>query len=250
MLSYAMLSKQGNRDYNEDCIWAETRENEACFVLADGLGGQGNGSAASTYVVDKVKKQFNHYKNEKNKEFIDCVIQDCQNELLELKKSEESTTDMMTTMVLLVINQKNITWGHVGDSRLYFFENDLLIERTIDHSVPQILASSGEIEEKEIRHHPDRNRLLRAIGVQKSGKLNSIQERDCEKKKYSFLLCSDGFWELINEDEMEQLLCESKTPQQWLEKMEKTVLKNGRNTNMDNYSAICVFLDNTLEDAL
>ena len=58
----------------------------------------------------------------------------------------------------------------------------------------------------------------------------------------SFLLCSDGFWELIEERQMCKALKKSKTPREWLENMEQVVLENGRGTNMDNYSAIAVFI--------
>ena len=58
----------------------------------------------------------------------------------------------------------------------------------------------------------------------------------------SFLLCSDGFWELIDERHMCKTLKKAKTPEEWLQNMRQIVLKNGRGTNMDNYSAIAVFI--------
>ena len=58
----------------------------------------------------------------------------------------------------------------------------------------------------------------------------------------AFVLCSDGFWELITEKEMEKTLKQSSSVAQWLEKMEKIVAKRGENKDMDNYSAICVYI--------
>jgi len=58
----------------------------------------------------------------------------------------------------------------------------------------------------------------------------------------SFLLCSDGFWELIEEKEMSRCLKKSSNPEQWLFVMEKIVQRNGKRRNMDNYSAIAVFV--------
>ena len=72
---------------------------------------------------------------------------------------------MKTTVVVLHIKNKNARWAHVGDSRLYFFKNKKLIERTLDHSVPQNLVVCKEIKEKDIRYHADRNRLLRVLGT-------------------------------------------------------------------------------------
>ena len=60
--------------------------------------------------------------------------------------------------------------------------------------------------------------------------------------KQAFLLCSDGFWELIDEKMMCKTLKKAKTPEEWLKSMEQIVLENGKGTNMDNYSAIAVFV--------
>lgn len=55
---------------------------------------------------------------------------------------------------------------------------------------------------------------------------------------YQFLLCTDGYWELIEEDDMLRTLKESATPQQWLSQMNRIILENGRGQEMDNYTAI------------
>ena len=59
----------------------------------------------------------------------------------------------------------------------------------------------------------------------------------------AFLLCSDGFWELIEEKTMQTMLKKSETPENWLDNMEKEVLKNGKGKEMDNYSAVAVFVN-------
>ena len=68
-----------------------------------------------------------------------------------------------------------------------------------------------------------------------------VSEPMPEEAGQAFLLCSDGFWENIEEEQMEACLQKSANPHEWLERMEKIVVKNGRGTNMDNYSAIVVF---------
>ena len=107
-----------------------------------------------------------------------------------------------------------------------------------------VIPATGEIDESEIRHHPDRNRLLRAVGMHdQTGILNSVQTIEKNENRHQFLLCSDGFWEYIDEKHMEKTLKRAKTPEIWLAKMQKIVQKNGKNNNMDNYTAIAVFLD-------
>lgn len=244
MISFAMLSKEGNRQYNEDTIYAKVKDEEACFILADGLGGQGNGDVASAYVKEIVSALYENENIVDNREFVNDAVEKCQKSILRKKKEDTALKHMMSTLVLLLIHERTISWGHVGDSRLYYFQEGKMMERTIDHSVPQVLATTGEIKESEIRSHPDRNRLLRAIGMEEGkNPLNSYKEVDRGKREHIFLLCSDGFWEYIEEKEMEKTLKRAKKPEQWLRKMEKIVIRKGKKRNMDNYSAICVFVE-------
>ena len=111
----------------------------------------------------------------------------------------------------------------------------------MDHSVPQMLFNTGTIREKQIRHHEDRNRLTRVLGSDEENSKPFITIQEPRNEDAAFLLCSDGFWENIEEEQMEACLQKSANPHEWLERMEKIVVKNGRGTNMDNYSAIVVF---------
>ncbi len=106
-----------------------------------------------------------------------------------------------------------------------------------------MLVAVGEIKEKEIRHHPDRNRLLRVLGVEVEELKHQVSEPINREGRQAFLLCSDGFWELIEEKKMEATYKKASTPEEWLQEMQKIVMKNGKNTNMDNYSAIAVWID-------
>lgn len=152
---------------------------------------------------------------------------------------------MKTTLVILEIEKERIRWGHIGDSRLYYFVNGRIRERTLDHSVPQMLVSAGEIKEKAIRHHPDRNRLLRVLGTDGDDEPVNYQESEVVKRTggQAFLLCTDGFWELIEEKKMEAALKKASTPDQWIAAMQEIICKNGRGTNMDNYSAVAVWVN-------
>ena len=134
-------------------------------------------------------------------------------------------------------------WGHIGDSRLYYFQNEKLIGRTLDHSVPQMLVASGQIKEKQIRSHSDRNRLLRVLGLDWDCPKYQVAEPEEFQGRQEFLLCSDGFWELIDEKKMRHCLKKAKNPAHWLDMMEETVRKNGSRKDMDNYSAVAVWIE-------
>lgn len=239
IMQYSMLSNEGNREYNEDYVVYCICKEKACFVLADGLGGHGKGEIASKYVCESVIEDF-----EKNGDvfILEKAIQNAQKRLLQLQKEMNYNVGMKTTIVILYINGDNAQWAHIGDSRLYLWNRWRIVERTFDHSVPQMLVLARELKEKEIRFHEDRNRLLRAMGNENDNLKADISKVTKCKKGQSFLLCSDGFWEYIDEKKMQTQYLVAKTPEEWLRRMERIVCKNGKDSNMDNYSAIAVWL--------
>jgi serine/threonine protein phosphatase PrpC len=100
-----------------------------------------------------------------------------------------------------------------------------------------------EIKEKQIRFHPDRNKLLQVIGVPWTETPYEFSDSYSTNSFDAFLLCTDGFWELITEKEMCKCLKKSATPEEWIAKMEHIVCENGQGKEMDNYSAIAVFTE-------
>lgn len=241
MILYDLLSNAGGRENNEDSVGMYQNEQEYCFVLADGLGGHGKGEVASRLAVETCVNVF--AREGAGEEVLSQSFDQAQQAILKGQKEDYHAQDMKTTLVLLHVGEEGIWWGHIGDSRLYYFKNKKLAERTLDHSVPQMLVAAGQIKEKQIRNHPDRNRLLRVLGIDWDAPKYQIGEMTAREGSQAFLLCSDGFWELIDEKKMQHCLKKAKTPGQWLMLMEEIVNKNGQGKNMDNYSAVAVWLD-------
>ena len=240
MISSRLFTNKGKRPSNEDHIGRIRTDNCVTFMVADGLGGHGFGEVASDIAIKSCKNAAQVF--EDPIEVIENSFVTAEQKVLELQQSDYKYSDMMTTLVQFVI-QKNIgVWGHIGDSRLYHFRRDKLISHTKDHSVPQMLVNMGEIADSDIRGHEDRNRLLKAIGTEWNGNAYEIAEPIRLKKSDSFLLCTDGFWELIEEDAMERFLVEAETIDQWLDLMVNEIVKNGLEKDMDNYSAIAIWL--------
>lgn len=111
--------------------------------------------------------------------------------------------------------------------------------QTRDHSVPQMLVLTGEIKTEEIRSHPDRNKLLRALGDDRETVKFELTRFDVRAGD-AFLLCSDGFWEPVTESEMLALLQSEPTARAWLEKMSRLAAENSGGKAMDNYTAVAV----------
>lgn len=241
-MEYFKLSKSGEREINEDSVGIFTEGDKTVFVLADGLGGHGFGEVASREAAEAVAICLKSNSNKCFDALMADFFQIAHGKLKKMQREVGEESFFKTTMVILGVSPREIIWGSVGDSRIYHFEEKTLIERSMDHSVPQMLASSGRIKEKQIRRHEDRSRLLRVLGDEEESARPHISGLEPRNEGAAFLLCSDGFWDFIDERHMTKALRKAHNPEEWLNTMEKTVVKNGKGCNMDNYSAIGVFL--------
>ena len=241
MLRYATITNNGSREVNEDSLGAYEKDGNYGFIVCDGLGGHGMGDLASQCVRDTFEDQFG--KTDDMVNFLGQVFITAQQILLEEQEKKRAGNKMKTTAVAMVTDDRNAYIGHVGDSRLYVFAKNKVKVRTIDHSIPQMLVLSKQIKEKEIRHHKDRNILLRVMGVEWEEPMYELMAPMDLRKCQAFLLCTDGFWELIEEEEMCALLKKATTPEEWLLEMENVVKANGLGKSMDNYSAIAVWTE-------
>ena len=243
-LSHFTFTDAGGRIVNEDSAFAVAAGDCGCFAVCDGLGGHGRGDEASKLVCQSFENAYRRQLEQKKDAaaFLADAIRGAQEELL-LKQQLLSCPDAMkTTAVLLVVDGEMAQYAHVGDSRLYLFRNGGLLHRTLDHSVPQMLVNLGEITPDQIRHHEDRNRLLRVLGVPwEKDKFDMPAEPVRVMPGDSFLLCTDGFWEWINENEMAAALKRANSAEAWIVAMAKTVKLRGILKKADNFTAVGVW---------
>ena len=235
------ISRVGSREVNEDAyVIKKDGRGRYLFAVADGLGGHGRGELASRAAVTAAADCFDQWDAQTPlKDFLTDAMWNAQNRVMELHREYEETNSMKTTCVLLAIDGNRAMWAHVGDSRLYWMAGNGL-HRTVDHSVPQMLALQKEIKEEEIRFHPDRNKLLRAMGNEWEKPKFDVSDELILTEPTAFLLCSDGFWELIREDEMLAVYKTADSPKAWLDGMAKIVQAAGEGQEMDNNTAIAV----------
>ena len=240
MITYSIFTNKGGRPDNEDYVAAKQIDGRYAFILADGLGGHGYGEVASKLVVDEGIRLLNEIEDIEH--YLKYSFEIAQDKLLKYQKANRAVREMKTTKVNLCINKSDVMWGHIGDSRLYYFKGKRLIKRTLDHSYVQSLCRSKEIKETDIRNHPDRNVLLRVMGEDWNEPKYELSKKYRLKKNMSFLLCSDGFWELIDEKQMKMCLAKAQNVDEWIALMKNIIDENGKGKEMDNYSAIAVWV--------
>ncbi len=237
----ATYSGAGGRSENQDALGARRGSlGQSCWVMADGLGGQAGGGTASKLAVDAVLEAFT-VDPTVSPERVRDLIQAAHEAVLAAQADDPDLAGMASTAVVLLADDRGAIWGHVGDSRLYRFRAGRLAVQTEDHSVPQALVQAGEISPSDIRHHADRARLLQALGSGESLRPAVPDRPTVLEPGDAFLMCTDGFWELITEDEMAADLSKSIDPEAWVRTM--AVRVTGRmEEDHDNLSAIAVFV--------
>ncbi len=235
MICYASCTDVGGRPYNEDSVdYKKIDEEHLCVVLADGLGGHGGGEIASGEAVKLILDGWNGTATPAS---LCELAQAAHRKILSL---QTPVCKMKTTVVILTIEKGRVQWAHAGDSRLYHFVDGKLVFQTRDHSSSQIAVLMGQIKQEEIRFHEDRSNIFRALG-QESNFSADAEEQELSPGQHAFLLCTDGFWEYVYENEMEKELQVSESPQDWINRM-KFHLEKRVNGDNDNNTAAAVWL--------
>ncbi len=240
--STATCSRTGGRPYNEDAVgFRERAEGGGCWLVADGLGGHGGGEVASRLAVETLLALYETLPLD-TPEQIHQALQQAEQAIHDRQHGERRLSQMRSTLVGLFCTGDQALWAHIGDSRLYHFRDGRVRFQTADHSVPWALVQAGEITPAEVRHHEDRNRLLRTLGNDKALRPVITETATALQQGDAFLLCSDGFWEYVTEPRMEICLSKSASPAAWLQTMEHLLLACAEPEH-DNYTALALYIE-------
>lgn len=233
-----VFSSRGGREYNEDSADVFLAEDRAAFVLADGLGGHLCGDIASKSAVETILGQLREVGKEELGEAAFRQIFTAANErVLELQR--EKAARMKSTAVALYIASGMAHWAHIGDSRLYRIRDGALADITEDHSVAFKKYKAGEITRAQIGRDEDQSSLLRALG--NPGEIAPDYGSAVCEPTDAFLLCSDGVWEHLLDEEVRIDRLKSATAREWAELMLLRVTRRVERDH-DNLSMIAVIL--------
>lgn len=240
-IQIAVLSRQGGRERNEDACGYWSDGGPVCCVLSDGAGGHGGGDVASRVAVEAVLDAFSKRPDCAPRGVL-SLLDLANREVIRQQSSSDDLHDMRATLVLLSIDPAApaASWGHVGDSRLYCFRNGFVVSRTKDHSLLQSMVDAGFADASKLRGNPERSVLIASLGGEDGFDPDVLAEPFRLESGDAFLLCSDGFWEYVNESAMEATLQRAASPEQWLAEMEQYVVEP-RRPGQDNYSALALW---------
>jgi len=199
------------RVLNEDNWgWTQLSEDVRLYVAADGMGGHEAGEVASRMAVDTICKEaaerferITQITPETLENILDESFQAANNGIKE--HSEEMGNDMGTTLVATLIYKQSLALvANVGDSRGYLMRDAVLHQITRDHSLVARMVEQNRISPEEARNHPHSNILLRTVGTERNVEID-IFSVELEKGD-RLLLCSDGLWGEIEDEDIEAIL--------------------------------------------
>jgi serine/threonine protein phosphatase PrpC len=206
-LEFYQLTSVGDREINQDCMAHRVCADYAVFVVADGLGGHQAGEKASQFFCRGLIEQVQHFQpriaQQPEQAVRDWVVA-AVGRMRDLFAGDPHAGDAHTTCAILYLDDDRVVSTHCGDSRIYRLNSSSLLWRTKDHSLTQQLFDDGEISEWEMGVHPEQNQLTRSINVLAPPNVD-IRVFEAMRTGETFILCSDGFWESIKEQEFLQL---------------------------------------------
>jgi serine/threonine protein phosphatase PrpC len=203
---FGIASDIGGRDEQQDRveIFASTGGDDYLIVVADGMGGHRGGAFAAQAVVDSAKRFFETASVTDPLASLGKLCAQAHQAVVDV--GEQGSQSPGSTCVLLYLSAGEAYWAHAGDSRLYHFRNGKILTRTLDHSMVQLLVSRGEMAEAEMATSPLQNQLYMRLGGEQQPKPEfgaaEVQQGDV------FMLCSDGFWESVDPEEVGAVLSE------------------------------------------
>ena len=194
-------------------IQAETIKDNVCLAaVCDGMGGLEKGELASATVIRKLKNWFLNDCKElvKSDDYHITDIAKSLNRLMNQVNDEIRKYGMQhqirlgTTATIIYFYQNEYCMVHIGDSRLYYYQNQEITLLSEDHSVVNRMFKQGEISQNEMEFHKKRNVLTQCIGASEMIKPQTII--GTVLKEDSFLLCSDGFYHKLKESDFLELM--------------------------------------------
>lgn len=205
------------------------------FIVADGMGGHHDGEKASALVTRTISSYVMKHI------FLPMVSGDNANQgaISEslIKAVEKANADLNskvpdggTTLSSCVVIAGMAHIAHVGDSRIYLIHRDQIEQMTRDHSLVQRLIELDQLTPEEAKEHPQHNVLYRALGQNETVEVDTLTRRLPPGSR--LLICSDGLWNLVPDQEMLEIVRQSNSPAEACNRLIRLALQRGGQDNI------------------
>ena len=238
-------------------------DSDRLYVVADGMGGHANGEIASRICVDAiaeaysnqtfretVRERYRVLRREEgyNKPFAQyelvSAVEYGNYAIFQIASRDPGLKDMGTTVVAMRIVGQRAYLASVGDSRIYRWREGSLAQLTEDHSLANEYVKLRLLKREDVSRFPYKNVIVRALGLGDQVDVDTLWRRCRPGDRY--MMCSDGLTDLVPDEEIEELMGDSESPEVACNELVELALRYG---GVDNVTVLCVWLgDNGQED--
>lgn len=233
--SFGMTDVGLVREHNED--YYDIDKTQGLFVVADGLGGHQGGEIASKLAVKTILESFEQNTASLEPALkIKQAIEKAHQAIAGLAMQETALKGMGTTVVLALWQAPGtLHIANIGDSRAYLFRDREINLLSEDHSKVAEMVRQGFLSEEEARLHTWRNIVTRSIGIEIGD--GPFQRKLDLKENDIILLCSDGLWDMLLDEDIAKIISLSEKPKDICAKLVEAANRCG---GKDNITVIAI----------
>ena len=248
MRTYYLTDAGKVRNHNEDnLIILSNTNDEYLLAVADGMGGHKAGEVASSIAIEYIKDKFSGLSTIGNKEnainWIRQTVREINENIFKYTSEHIESKGMGTTLVVSVFTKDYLLFGNIGDSSGFVFKDNKLFKVTKDHTLVNLLISTGELSVEDAKFHPKKNVLMKALGAVNPAEIDIF---DVETDVDGILLSSDGLTNMLNIDQIENVL---KMDISLEEKARKLIMKSNNRGGTDNISVALLECESDSSDS-
>ena len=206
-IEHADLSLLGNREENQDRVAIAIGDGSALLVVVDGMGGHADGARAAEVAIRAMIAEFWDTSRPlfDPEGFLHLTVGRAHDAVVELGRGLPQEIRPRATCAVCIVQGSSAYWVHVGDSRVYQLRAGEIVARTRDHSHVELLVRAGRITESQAQDHPMRNYVECCIGGDPVLPEMSLSGRNVLLPGDVLLLCSDGLWAGLTDQQLATL---------------------------------------------
>lgn len=239
------FSEAGTKNKNNDYFGYVQLDNYAIWAVADGFDEEEGADVAARLAVESAIEYFMLHP-EFSREIISEIMSYVNLKVREKQTETERYSLMHTSFLIVISNYNALLYGNIGNTRFYHLRNGYVISQSSDDTVAQLLVEEEALNTGDLKYHRQRNDLLQAIGDYGEIKPNILKTPITLQEKDVFCLTTMGFWENIDEKEMEVELSRYDESKKWLVSLEKKVVATLRD-DVENYTFAAITIEDVAE---
>ncbi|WP_258115438.1 Stp1/IreP family PP2C-type Ser/Thr phosphatase [Levilactobacillus yiduensis] len=204
------------RNDNEDYVDVFTNlAGQHLAIIADGIGGHQGGDVASAMAVSHLGHEFEQTKLTTPTTASEWITQQITAEnqsIIDKSNQFADLNGMGTTLVAALYFTEEVVIASIGDSRAYLLRDGQLRQLTEDHSLVNELVRRGEISRQAARHHPQKNVIIRSLGISDDARfdLNTYPLVLNDQ----LLMCTDGLTNMVDDQTIQAVLTSDRSAEE------------------------------------